>query len=78
MHAQRKDTIKESDLSAKQLKRELKKLSGAKIPAKQKLYIKKGKNGFRMYPFSISRDAPQAEKDKVVKTLLEAIDILKG
>jgi len=70
--------IVENGFSAKQLKKELKKASGAKSGGKPKLYMKKEKGGFRMYPFSIGKDAPQAEKEKVLKILQEAIEVLKG
>jgi ParB/RepB/Spo0J family partition protein len=70
--------ITEDGLTAKQLKRELKKNSGAKAGGKTKLYMKKDKGGFRMYPFSVSKDASQAEKDKVMKVLQEAMEMLKG
>jgi hypothetical protein len=63
-------------LSSKQLKRELKKASGAKTGGKTRQYLKKEKNGFRMYPFSITKDDP--EKDKVIKILQDAIEVLKG
>lgn len=66
-------------LSSRQLKRELKTSLGTKLGGKVKLYMKKEKaGGFRMYPFSVSKDTPQSERDKVLKVLQEAIEILKG
>ncbi len=70
--------IQDNDLSAKQLKKELKKASGVRMGGKPKLYMRKEKNGFRMFPFAISKDAPQSEKDKVSKLLQEALELLKG
>lgn len=70
--------IKENNLSAKQIKRELKKASGAKLPGRAKLYIKKEKNGIRVYPFTITKDAPEKEREKVIGLLQEAIEVLKG
>jgi ParB family chromosome partitioning protein len=70
--------IDNQELSAKQLKRELKKATGAKLPGRQKLYIKKEGNGIRVYPFTINKDAPEKEREKVIGLLQEAIEVLKG
>ena len=70
--------IKEEGLSGKQLKRAVKKASGGRTPGRPKLYMKKSRNGFRMYPFTISKDASQGEKDKVIKVLQDAIEVLKA
>ncbi len=70
--------IEAESLPQKQLKRELKKAFGGKSPSRPKLYLKKEKNGIRVYPFTISKDAPKQEREKVVRMLQEAIEVLKG
>jgi ParB/RepB/Spo0J family partition protein len=65
-------------LSAKKVKRELKKTSGVRTGGKPKLYMKKGKDGFRMYPFTITKDAPPSERERVLRLLKEAIELLGG
>jgi ParB/RepB/Spo0J family partition protein len=68
----------EDGLSAKQLKRELRKASGSKPVGREKLYFRKNKGGIRMYPFIVTKDASRVEKDKVIKILQEAIEVLEG
>jgi ParB/RepB/Spo0J family partition protein len=70
--------VSEDGLSAKQLKKELRKASGARPVGREKLYLRREKGGIRMYPFTVTKDAPRAEKDKVIKILQEAISTLKG
>ena len=64
--------------SVKQLKRELKKTSVQKSRGRAKLYFKKVVDGFRIYPFTITKDAPEKEREKVLKMLQEVIEMLKG
>jgi ParB/RepB/Spo0J family partition protein len=70
--------IRDSGLSAKLLNRELKQTCGCRVGGKAHLILKKAKNGFRMYPFSVTRDAPQAEKDRIERALQEALGILQS
>ncbi|MEK6909175.1 MAG: ParB/RepB/Spo0J family partition protein [Nanoarchaeota archaeon] len=72
-----KKRIESETLSAKQLKRVLRQEAGKRQPGRKKLYIKKSKDGLRVYPFSITKDAPQIEKDKVAKLLKEALEFLE-
>jgi ParB/RepB/Spo0J family partition protein len=70
--------IEEKDLTAKQLKRGLKQAFGKKAPGRGRLYMKRERNAIRMYPFRISKDAPEAEKEKVVRLLQDAIEVLSS
>lgn len=70
--------ISENGYSVKQLKRELRKATGAKQVGRAKLYIKKEKGGFRIYPFSVTKDTPEKEKEKIAKILQEVIELLKA
>ena len=69
--------ITDNGLSAKQLKKELKKAMGVRTGGKTRLYLKKEKNGFRMYPFTITKDAPEEERERVLRLLKEAIEVLE-
>jgi ParB family chromosome partitioning protein len=70
--------VGENKLSEKQLKRELKKALGEKSPGRPKLYLKKEKNRIRVFPFIVGKDSPPAEKERVIKLFLEAVEMLKG
>jgi ParB/RepB/Spo0J family partition protein len=70
--------VSENGLSAKQLKKELKKASGARQVGREKLYMRKEKGKIRVFPFTVAKDASRVEKDKVIKILQDAIDVLKG
>jgi len=70
--------IADESITAKQLKRLLKKELGVKPSGRAKIYMKKQKDGIRMYPFTISKSSPQAEREKVVRLLKAAIDAIVG
>jgi len=67
------DMIRQDKLSAVELRRRVRTAMGKKKPGRKKLYLKQSKEGFRMYPFTISKDSPKAERDQVVKLLKEVI-----
>ncbi|HEX9430631.1 MAG TPA: ParB/RepB/Spo0J family partition protein [Candidatus Bathyarchaeia archaeon] len=69
--------IEEESLTLKQLKRALKLSGGGKAPGRPKNYVKKVKDGVRLYPCVIKKDAPKEEREKVMKLLKEAIEVLK-
>jgi ParB family chromosome partitioning protein len=70
--------IGDDGVSVKQLRRDLGRAVGVRPVGRQKLYMKKEKNGIRMYPFTISRNASREERRKVVGLLQDAIEVLKG
>jgi len=64
--------------SAKQVKRELRKASGARNLGKKKLYLKREKNSVRVYPFVIAKDSPKDERERVSKLLQETLEQIKA
>lgn len=73
-----KKRIEEEDLSAKELKKALRKEAGKKTPGRKKLYLKQTKTSLRVYPFAVGEDTPQAEKAKIAKLLRDAIAFLEA
>ena len=73
-----KKRIQEEGLDSRALKALLTKELGKKPAGRKKLYMKRAKDRVRFYPFTIGKDAPKAEKEKVIKVLEEAIQVLKG
>jgi len=69
------DRIVAERLSARQLRKQLKKAGAAGRP---KRYLKTEKDGFRMYPFRFHADADPAEKEKVVRILEKALAIARN
>jgi hypothetical protein len=44
---------------------------------RKKLYLKQTKDGLRVYPFAVSKDTSQAEKQKIAKLLRDALEFLE-
>jgi ParB/RepB/Spo0J family partition protein len=63
--------------SAATLKKEILKATGKSI-GKRRQYVRREKSVLRVYPFSISRTAPQDERKHVADLLREAIDFLES
>jgi ParB/RepB/Spo0J family partition protein len=60
---------------ARLLAKEKGKIRGAGRP---KVYMRREGNAVRMYPFTIGKDSPKAEREAVVRLLQGAIDLLKA
>lgn len=65
-------------LNAKSLRALLMRERGKRPGGRPKTYMRRVGSRVRMYAFTIGKDAPKAEREKVVQLLQEAIDALKG
>ena len=65
-------------LSARRLRFELRKARGRLAPGRKRVYLRREKDRLRVYAFSMGRDAPPAERQKVVRLMKEAIAFLEG
>lgn len=72
------DLIRDKKLTRMQLKRELRKSTGAKTAGRKKNYLKLDRSSLRLYPFAINKEAPREEREKVAKMLEEAAQTLRG
>jgi ParB/RepB/Spo0J family partition protein len=72
------DLIATKKLSRLQLKRELRRATGAKPAGRKKNYLKLERTSLRLYPFAINKEAPRDERMKVAKLLEEAVRALRG
>jgi ParB/RepB/Spo0J family partition protein len=72
-----KRRIESERLNAKTLRRLLAKTRGKKAVGRPKAYMRREGSQVRMYAFSIGRDAPRDEREKVIRLLQEAIDLLQ-
>ena len=68
--------IQEEKLDAKSLRRVLAQTRGALVKGRPRVFFREEKNRMRFHRFSISLDAPAAEKERVVTALRRAIQLL--
>jgi ParB/RepB/Spo0J family partition protein len=68
------DTVVEEKLSARQLKRMLKRTRSAGRP---KLYIVRSGDGFRAYPFLFRPSMDDREKKRILRALEQAVEVVK-
>jgi ParB/RepB/Spo0J family partition protein len=73
-----KRRIEDDRLDARALVRFLTKEKGKRPVGRPRQYMRREGNRVRMYAFLIGKDAPRDEREKVVKLLLEAVELLKG
>jgi ParB/RepB/Spo0J family partition protein len=70
--------IESERLDAKALRRILARAAGKKPLGRPKAYMQRQGNRVRMYAFSIGRESPRDEREKVIRLLQDAIELLKG
>ena len=70
--------IAQDGISAAELRKRVRAALGKKAPGRKPVYLRQERNGIRVYAFSIRRDAPKAERERVVTLLREAIEVLTG
>ena len=70
--------IQAEALNARALVAVLVKERGKKVLGRPKTYMRRAGGRIHMFAFTMSKDAPKDERDKVVKLLREAIEALKG
>jgi ParB/RepB/Spo0J family partition protein len=72
-----KQRIEAERLTARALVRILTSSKGRKPAGRPKLYMRRNGSRIRMYAFTIGKDAPRDDRERVVRLLQEAIDLLK-
>jgi len=72
-----KQRIQAERLTARALVRILARANGRKPAGRPKLYMRRNGSRIRMYAFTIGKDAPRDERERIVRLLQEAIDLLK-
>jgi ParB/RepB/Spo0J family partition protein len=72
------DLIASKNLTRLQLKRALKKSTGARAPGRKKNYLKLDKSSLRFYPFAINKETPREERDRIAKMLEDAASAVRG
>lgn len=71
------DTITTKKLTANQLKRELRKASGAKPAGRKRQYVWQDNSSVRIYPIAVSKETPKEEREKVAEMLEDAAKTMR-
>ena len=73
-----KDRVAKQGLDARSLKKLLRKEVAGKLQVgRKKHYLVRTKDGFRMYAFTLTKNTPHAERERMASLLLEALKILE-